>query len=76
MAEAVVMAKLHGTASVDQALGTAAIAGRFGEGDLLAILQHQAETLGHQHVRPSETHSLQPGTSAWATFGNDGRPTK
>jgi hypothetical protein len=75
MAEAVVMAKLHGRDPVDRALGTAAIAGRFGEGDLLAILMHQTEAHGRQHVRPSETHSLQPGTSAWAAFGNDGRPT-
>jgi transposase len=74
MAEAVVLAKLHSAASVDRALGTAAIAGRFGEGDLLAILMHQTETLGNQHVRPSETHSLQPGTSAWAAYGNDERP--
>lgn len=76
MAEAVVMAKLHGLAAVDRALGTAAIAGRFGEGDLLAILMHQTETLGRAHVRPSETHSLQPGTSAWAAFGTDERPIR
>lgn len=70
MAEAVTLAKLHGNAAVDRALGTASIAGRFGEGDLLAILVHQTETQAHQPVQRSETHSLQPGTSAWAAFGN------
>lgn len=36
MAEAVALAKLHPVAEVDQALGTAAIAGRFAENDLIA----------------------------------------
>ncbi len=77
MAEAVTFAKLHGNPAVDQALGTAAIAGRFAEGDLLAILIHQTETQARQSVERSETHSLQPGTSAWATFGKpsqEGKP--
>ena len=36
MAEAVAFAKLHGAAAVDQALGTAALAGRFADNDLAA----------------------------------------
>ncbi len=70
MAEAVELAKLHGRAAVDQALGTAALAGRFREGDLRSILDHQRHNgtaLPHQR---SEDHSLQPGTSSWARLGH------
>ena len=42
MAEAVELAALAGTAAVDAALGTAALAGRFGDGDLLSIAGYQA----------------------------------
>lgn len=72
MAEAVVLAKLHGPAAVDRALGTAAVAGRFCEGDLRSILDHQAAGPVAPPITRSEDHSLQPGTSAWANFG---RPT-
>jgi hypothetical protein len=41
MAEAVAFAKLHGPAAVDQALVTVALAGRFADEDLAAILTHQ-----------------------------------
>lgn len=71
MAEAVAFAKLHGTTVVDQALGLAALAGRFGEHDLAAILDHQQTGAATDPAR-SETHSLQPGTSAWAGFGGTG----
>jgi hypothetical protein len=69
MAEAVAFAKLHGAAAVDQALGTAALAGRFAENDLVAILTHQQAGPVDAPNRASETHSLQPGTSSWANFG-------
>jgi hypothetical protein len=70
MTEAVALAKLHPPGQVDQALGTAAIAGRFAENDVLRILAHQAgETVAKPAARASETHSLQPGTSAWSGFG-------
>lgn len=72
MAEAVALAKLHGTARVDQALGTAAIAGRFADNDVIRILAHQAGAENGQPTRASETHSLQPGTAAWARFGTEG----
>lgn len=73
MAEAVALAKLHGTARVNQALGAAAIAGRFADNDVIRILAHQAAGAGGQPTRASETHSLQPGTAAWANFGTNGR---
>ena len=70
MAEAVAFAKLHGAAAVDQALGTAALAGRFADTDLAAILAHQQRRPGGgTPTRASEAHSLQPGTAGWAGFG-------
>jgi hypothetical protein len=70
MAQATTLAKLHGATVVDQALGTAALAGRFDDGDLAAILDHQRHqpTTG-QPRRAGETHSLQPGTAAWSQLG-------
>jgi transposase len=72
MAEAVTLAKLHGGEVVDQALGTAALAGRFGDGDLLAILTHQLTGPRSAPIRASEAHSLQPGTAVWAQLGTSG----
>lgn len=69
MAEAVALAKLHTPGEVDRALGTAAIAGRFAENDLISILAHQAGRPVAEPTRAGEDHSLQPGTSAWSTFG-------
>jgi Mu transposase-like protein len=69
MAEAVAFAKLHGAAAVDQALGTAALAGRFAENDLASILTHQQGGPAGVATRASETHSLQSGTASWANFG-------
>jgi transposase len=69
MAEAVTLAKLRGTQAVDRALGTAALAGRFAEHDLMAILDYQRASEPDTPSRASETHSLQPGTSAWAQLG-------
>jgi hypothetical protein len=70
MAQAVELAALAGTAAVDAALGTAALAGRFGDGDLLSITGYQA---GAQASGPAviadEAYPAQPGTSAWAGFG-------
>ena len=80
MTEAVALAKLHPPGQVDRALGTAAVAGRFAENDVLRILAHQAgETSRKPPTRASETHSLQPGTSAWSGFGvtpADGHPSR
>lgn len=64
MAEAVALASLHGKDAVDQALGTAAMVGRFGDGDLGSILVHAAGGLPGPSVPPEE-HSLAAGTSGW-----------
>lgn len=66
MGEALTLARLHGAARVDWALGHAALYGRFGDGDLAAILASRpAET----RRRAGESHSLQGGTKAWEGFG-------
>lgn len=72
MAEATTLAKLHGNHVVDRALGTAALAGRFDDGDLPAILDHQRHhpAIG-QPRRAGKTHSLQPGTAGWSQRGLD-----
>jgi hypothetical protein len=56
---------------VDRALGQAAAAGRFGEGDLDAVLAHQATASGSPAARASEDHTLAQGTGRWASFGGE-----
>jgi len=70
MAQGIELAALVGSEPVDRALGMAAFAGRFGEGDLASIVEHleQAEAVGDL-VRADESHFVQPGTSAWEDFG-------
>jgi hypothetical protein len=65
MAEAVALAKTTPAQRVDEALGLAAVAGRFGSGDLESILATHRD----EPRRASSEHSLQPGTSAWEDFG-------
>ena len=73
MAEAVELAALRDPASVDRALGQAATAGRFGHGDLAAILAHQAgdsnTPASTEPARAGEHNSLAQGTSGWAGLG-------
>jgi Mu transposase, C-terminal domain len=69
MAEAVTLAALHGRTAVDLALEQAAAAQRFGQGDVSAIVTHQAAARPGPSHRAGEHHSLQPGTSAWHRFG-------
>ena len=72
MTAALELAALVGTGPVDAALGVAAAAGRFAEGDLLAIVQHRANGASIAAlVVADDAHSVQPGTSAWAAFGTD-----
>ncbi|NUS34919.1 MAG: IS21 family transposase [Pseudarthrobacter sp.] len=67
MAEAVALAKIAGTESVDRALGDAALHGRFAHGDLPSILNANIRrTTTHA---ANETRSLTQGTSAWAGLG-------
>jgi hypothetical protein len=76
MAEAVDLAALHDAKSVDRALGQAATAGRFGHGDLAAILTHSvggadaAQDATAQ--RAGEHNSLAQGTAGWAGLGEQG----
>ena len=77
MAEAVTLAKLEGGEWVDRALGEAAAAGRFGEGDLgriLAYLRSRKDTQGTGSEAGAlqlalDPWSLQPGTAAWHAVG-------
>jgi hypothetical protein len=70
MARAVQLAALHGTAEVDRALGKAAAAGRFADGDLAAILAHQRSgTVIPFPTKVSEESSLQRSTRSWEGVG-------
>ena len=68
MAEAVTLASLHGQSAVDTALGLAAMAGRFGAGDLDSILVHGAGGVAGAVVPPPQ-HSLAEGTQMWSALG-------
>jgi hypothetical protein len=74
MARATELAHLIGADRVDQALGLAAITGRFADDDLASILDHLATTgtpsdLVVDVVVADEAHSAQPGTAAWQVLG-------
>jgi hypothetical protein len=71
MAKAAQMAALHGTQAVDRALGQAAAAGRFADGDLAALLARQASAAPGETSRAGEARTLPQGTSGWAA--RDGR---
>jgi hypothetical protein len=66
MADAVVLARLHGVERVDWALGHAATYGRFAEGDVASILANHPPG---PRRSADDTHSLQGGTRAWDGFG-------
>jgi transposase len=69
IAEAVALAKLHGSGDVDEALAAAGAAGRFGEGDIAAILAHRGARVIEFPARVSEQQSLQRSTRSWEGFG-------
>jgi hypothetical protein len=69
MATAVQLARIVGAQRVSLALGHAAVMGRFAEGDLASIIDHQAIAKPGDVSRASEDHSLQAGTAAWAVLG-------
>jgi hypothetical protein len=71
MTQAVQMAALHGAGAVDRALGQAAAAGRFADGDLASILAHQASAAPGEPSRAGEDRTLAQGTGGWAA--RDGR---
>ena len=67
MARAVQLAALHGTEQVNRALGQAAAAGRFADGDLAALLAHQASAAPGETTRPrAAARTLAQGTGGWA----------
>lgn len=75
MAQAVELAALVGSGPVDRALGMAAFAGRFAEGDLTSIVEHlEHSSTAEELVRADEAYSAQPGTSTWEGFGAVGGP--
>jgi transposase len=73
MAQAVELAALVGADVVDRALGLAAIAGRFDDGDLTSIIDRQriqdAAVAAVAAALADEAHSTQPGTAAWKDLG-------
>ena len=71
MAEAIDLAKLHGTEQVEEALRRCADAGRFGDGDLASVIAHQQQTGGELILFPAltEEHSLQRPTRSWEGLG-------
>lgn len=71
MAEALALSSLHGKEAIDDALGLAAFAGRFAEGDLESILVHARGT-GRPLTAPPAAHSLAQGTGAWSGFALGG----
>jgi Mu transposase, C-terminal domain len=64
MAEAVSLAKVTDADRVDEALGLAAMAGRFSAGDLASICDARRAEVR----RADPDTSLQPGTATWAGF--------
>lgn len=70
MDAAVELASLVGADEVDRALGMAALAGRFADGDLCSIVEHLSRhEAAADLVVADEAHSAQPGTGAWEGFG-------
>jgi Mu transposase, C-terminal domain len=69
LAEATALAKLHDPDAVNEALRVAADAGRFGDGDLAAILAHHGAQVIAFPARASEEQSLQRSTRSWEGFG-------
>jgi hypothetical protein len=73
MARAVELAALFDVELVDRALGLAATAGRFDDGDLASILERlrieDAAIDVFAAVIADEGHSAQPGTGAWKDLG-------
>jgi hypothetical protein len=68
MARAVELADAVGADVMDEALGLAAIWGRFTEGDLPALCDHVAASRRGQSMWVDEDSSVQPGTGGWAAL--------
>lgn len=76
MASAVELAAIVGATRVDQALGLAAIHGRFGDDDLASICDYLAtHEEQSQAAVADEAHSAQPGTASWAALSAHPHPS-
>src|SRR5262249_24350486 len=70
MAEAVDLAKLHGSGPANDGLERCATYGRFADGDVASILAHQqTATVIPLPQRATEERSLQRSTRSWEGFG-------
>jgi hypothetical protein len=70
MARAIELSAVLSTERVDEALGLAAIAGRFTEDDLASICDHLATSgTATDVVVADEAHSAHPGTGGWGRLG-------
>jgi len=70
MAGSVELAALVGTPVVERALGVAAGAGRFAEGDLTSIVRHLQRGSAYEDLTcADEAYSAQAGTGVWEGFG-------
>lgn len=69
MADALALARLGDPVAVDRALGEAALLGRFAEGDLAAIVAHQATASPGEAHSAGEDRSLAQGTQGWKGLG-------
>jgi hypothetical protein len=70
MDKAIELAAALGPGPVEEALGLAAIAGRFADEDLVSILDHLRRAgVPGDVVVADEGHSVQPGTGSWGRFG-------
>ncbi|HSZ28136.1 MAG TPA: hypothetical protein VK784_00085 [Pseudonocardiaceae bacterium] len=56
--------------SINCSLPGVATAGRFADGDLAAILTHQAQATPGPLSQAGEGHTLAQGTAGWAGFGD------
>jgi hypothetical protein len=75
MARAVELADAVGPDIVEEALGLAAIWGRFAEGDLPTLCDHVAASRRGQAMWVDESYSIQPGTGGWAALPGIGAIT-
>jgi hypothetical protein len=74
MARAMELADAVGAEVVDEALGLAALWGRFAESDLPALCDHVTASRREPTRWVDETFSVQPGTGGWAALTGIGAP--
>lgn len=70
MARTVELADAVGADVIDEALGLAAMWGRFAEGDLAALCDHVTASRRGESRWVHESFSIQPGTGGWAALAS------